>query len=121
MAIEEKVINRMKELAPLNQALAQKIAGEFGLKERSIIAAAKRNEIEYVNKTRVAKNGGPVVSKTDLVDNIAENLGLEVKDLSGLEKATKTALVALAAATLKEDETEETEESEVDEDENVTD
>lgn len=96
--IDENVIARMKELAPLNFDLAGKIALEFDLKARSIVASAIRNKIEYVNKPRVGKSGAPVVSKADLVATIAENLAIDAADLNGLEKATKNALVAIANA-----------------------
>jgi hypothetical protein len=109
--IEDNVIARMKEMAPLNFDLAKKIALEFDLKERSIVACAIRNKIEYVNKPRVGKSGAPVVSKSDLVATIAENLAIDAADLNGLEKATKNALVAIATASEVPEEAEETEET----------
>lgn len=93
-----KVIARMTELAPLNMEIAEKIADEFDIKARSVIASAVRNKIEYVKKARVSKTGGEVISKDDLVARIAENLGFEVADLVGLEKANKSALEILASA-----------------------
>jgi L-asparaginase II len=94
--IKDEVIARMKALAPLNFEKAAQIGLEFDLKQRSIVAGAKRNGIEYVNKVRVSKTGEPVVTKEDLVKEIAKGLGVDVKVLDGLEKATKTALVAVA-------------------------
>jgi hypothetical protein len=92
MAIEQIVIDRMNELAPLNYDICGEIAKEFGLKQRSIVASATRNKIAYENKPRVSKSGKAVASKSDLVSAIAENMDLTVAALDGLEKATKTAL-----------------------------
>lgn len=94
--VKATVMARMVELAPLNMEIAEKIADEFGIKARSVIASAVRNKIEYVKKARVSKTGGEVVSKEDLVGRIAEKFGFSVEDLAGLEKANKSALETLA-------------------------
>ena len=95
--MEDNVLKAMQELAPLNMEKCGKIAEQFGLKTRSIIASAVRSGIEYEKKVRVGKTGAPVSSKADLVEKIAEKLGKTVSDLEGLEKANKTALQALLA------------------------
>lgn len=93
--MKEKITARMMELAPLNMEKAEKIAAEFGVKARSIIASAVRSKIPYEKKARVNKAGKVPVSKSDLVEAIAEKFGVEVKALDGLDKANKTALEAL--------------------------
>lgn len=93
---DKAVIDRMVELSPLDFDKAEAIAAEFDLKTKAVIASAVRMEgVEYVRKARVSKTGDPVVTKEDLVKTIAEGLGLEVEALSGLDKATKTALTAI--------------------------
>lgn len=105
--MEKIVLDAMKAASPLNFEKCGVIADKFGLKQRSVVASAIRNEIPYENKKRVSKSGDPVVSKGDLVEAIAENLDLDSSALSGLEKATKSALSAIATATTpEEDETE---------------
>jgi hypothetical protein len=93
--MDEKVLTKMREEAPLNMEKAEKIANEFGLKTKSVIASATRNGIEYERKARVGKTGEPAVRKEELVTRIADKFGLEVTELDGLEKANKRALEAL--------------------------
>ena len=45
------------------------------------------------------KSGELPVTKAEIVSNIAENLGLEIEHLNGLEKAPKSTLKELEAAT----------------------
>jgi len=65
---------------------------------KSIIGKLSR---EGVYKRAVYKNktGGVPVTKVELVNGIAENLGIEVEYLVGLEKSPKATLQALEAAT----------------------
>lgn len=96
--MDAKVIARMNELAPLNMEKAEKIAAEFGLKSRSVIASAVRSGIAYDKKARVNKAGKVPVSKADLVTAIAEKFAVAVEALEGLDKANKSALEALLAS-----------------------
>lgn len=91
----EKVLADLKALEPLNWEKATAYAEKNGFKPMGIVNSAKRNGIEYTKKVRVTKAGGKIESKADLVARIAEHVGKSVKDLDGLEKATKTALEAL--------------------------
>lgn len=91
------VVARMNELAPLNQALAEQIATEFGGKDagfsaRSIAAKATREGIPYVRKAKVAKNGSPIEKKESIVAEIANLVG---ESMEGLEKAPKGVLQVL--------------------------
>jgi len=87
-------VARMRELAPLNQALADQLATEFGAKftARSVTAKAISEKIAYVRKTAVTKTGAPVEQKEAIATEIAELVGAT---LEGLDKAPKPALQAL--------------------------
>jgi len=92
---DDAVLAAMQAAAPLNLEKAEALAEQFGEKPRAIIAAAVRAGIQYERKARMSKNGGPAVSKEDLVAQISEKVGA---NLSGLEKATKQSLQALLSA-----------------------
>ena len=76
----------------------QYLADELGKTTKSIIGKLSR---EGVYKRAVYKNksGELPITKVELVSNIAENLGLEVESLVGLEKSPKATLKALEVAT----------------------
>ena len=97
--METTVLEAMKAAAPLNFESATAIADRFGLKARSVVASAIRNGIAYNKKAKVNKVGLPVIDKGELVERIAENLTVSVEALEGLEKASKSALEALAVTT----------------------
>lgn len=82
-------------VAPLDFEMCGKIADEFGIPQRSVVASATRQGLPYAKKARVSKTGAVVASKTDLVAVIAKDLGLDVSVLDGLEKSTKSALTAI--------------------------
>jgi len=105
----DEVVQEMKASAPLDYEKCGIIADQFGLPQRGVVASAKRNGIAYNVKKRVSKAGGAIVSKPDLVDMIAGNLGLSAGSLEGLEKATKSALQAIASATVASEVDDETE------------
>ena len=69
-------------------------AREFGKTTRSIIAKLSREGV-YVAQPRTTKTGEPIVSKAELVSEVATVLGVEVDDIASLEKATKIHLKAL--------------------------
>ena len=64
------------------------LAKEFSKSPKSIIGKLAREgvyqKIEYVSKT-----GEKPITKIEIVKEIAENLGLEVTQLNGLEKSPK--------------------------------
>ena len=70
------------------------LAREFGKTTRSIIAKLSREGV-YVAQPRTTKTGEPIVSKAELVSEVATVLGVEVDDIASLEKATKIHLKAL--------------------------
>lgn len=96
--ITPEILTEMREKAPLNWNICEKMAEKHGLKTRSLVASASRNKIEYTRKAKTNKANNPVVSKSDLVEAIAEKLSVEVTSLDGLDKSTKMALEIINSA-----------------------
>lgn len=78
----------------LNQAVATRLAAEFGPKftARSVIAKINRMGLPYERKQPVTKSGDPVERKEAIVAEIATLVGA---NLDGLDKAPKQALQVL--------------------------
>ena len=76
----------------------EELAIMYGKSPKSIIGKLSREGV-YERAVYKNKSGDLPVTKAEIVSNIAENLGLEIEDLSGLEKAPKATLKALEAAT----------------------
>ena len=76
----------------------EKLADELGKSTKSIIGKLSREGV-YERAVYKSKSGHLPVTKTEIVCNIAENLGIEVEHLAGLEKAPKSTLKTLEAAT----------------------
>ena len=74
------------------------LAEELGKSTKSIIGKLSREGV-YKRATYKNKTGELPVTKVELVNNIAENLGIEVENLLGLEKAPKATLKYLDLAT----------------------
>ena len=76
------------------------LANELGKSEASVRAKLSTAGI-YIKPERVAKNGDAIVKKDTLVEMIAVNMGTFSEELPGLEKANKSTLKAVLAATAK--------------------
>ena len=76
----------------------QALADELGKSSKSVIGKLSREGV-YKRAIYTSKSGAVPVTKVELVNNIAENIGVEVEDLVGLEKSPKAALQALERAT----------------------
>ena len=76
----------------------QYLAEELGKTTKSIIGKLSREGV-YKRAVYKSKSGELPITKVELVSNIAENLGLEVESLVGLEKSPKTTLKTLEVAT----------------------
>ena len=74
------------------------LANELGKSTKSIIGKLSREGV-YERAIYKSKGGELPVTKNEIVCNIAENLGIEVEHLAGLEKAPKSTLKTLEAAT----------------------
>ena len=74
-----------------------KLAEELGRSTKSIIGKLSREGV-YRREVYVSKTGESPITKVEIVNNIAEGLGLEISTLAGLEKSPKTALRNLEKA-----------------------
>ena len=74
------------------------LAEKLGKTVKSIIGKLSREGV-YKRAVYTSKSGEAPVTKVELVNNIAENLGIEVENLLGLDKSPKSALKTLEAAT----------------------
>ena len=76
----------------------QYLAEELGKTTKSIIGKLSREGV-YKRAVYTSKSGELPITKVELVNNIAENLGIEVENLLGLEKSPKATLKTLEVAT----------------------
>ena len=74
-----------------------KLAEELGRSTKSIIGKLSREGV-YRREVYVSKTGEAPITKVEIVNNIAESLGLETTTLAGLEKSPKAALRNLEKA-----------------------
>jgi len=74
------------------------LAEELGKSTKSIIGKLSREGV-YERSVYKNKSGNLPVTKAELCHNIAENLGLEIEHLVGLDKAPKSTLSKLEQAT----------------------
>ena len=88
----------MKYVENPNMDTVQELAEAFGKTTKSIIGKLSREGV-YKRAVYKSKSGELPITKVELVSNIAENLGLEVESLVGLEKSPKATLKTLEVAT----------------------
>jgi len=74
------------------------LAEELNKTHKSIIGKLSREGV-YKRAVYKSKSGESPITKLELVNNIAENLGVEVEGLVGLEKSPKATLKTLEVAT----------------------
>ena len=74
------------------------LAEKFDKTTKSIIGKLSREGV-YKRAVYKSKSGELPITKVELVNNIAENLGVEVESLVGLEKSPKATLKTLEVAT----------------------
>ena len=74
-----------------------KLAEELGRSTKSIIGKLSREGV-YRREVYVSKTGESPITKVEIVNNIAESLGVETRSLAGLEKSPKTSLKNLEKA-----------------------
>lgn len=90
----DEQVKIMRDAAPLNYEKAQELAEQFGKKPKSIIAKAKREQIEYLAKAPEPKRP-KAMTKAQIVALVSERTGLK---LLGLEKAPVPTLSEIAGA-----------------------
>lgn len=74
------------------------LAIAYGKSPKSIIGKLSREGV-YERSVYKNKSGNVPITKAEICSNIAENLGLEIEHLVGLEKAPKSTLKWLEQAT----------------------
>ena len=84
--------------AESNMKTVQNLAEELNKSAKSIIGKLSREGV-YERAVYKNKSGTSPVTKVEICSNIAENLGIEVESLVGLEKSPKATLQALEIAT----------------------
>lgn len=82
----------------------EELAEYMNKSKKSIVGKLSREGV-YRREVYVSKTGDKPITKVEIVNNIAESLGLENSSLSGLEKSPKAALRSLekAVAGLEQD------------------
>ena len=78
-----------------------KLAIELGKSEKSVIGKLSKEGV-YIRSVYTTKTGEKPVTKQELVEELAEKLEIDAKDLKGLEKAPKTTLKILLEGICKE-------------------
>lgn len=78
-------------------ATVEMLAEMFDRSKKSIIGKLSREGV-YRREVYVTKTGESPITKVEIVNNIAESLGVETTDLTGLEKSPKAALRTLEKA-----------------------
>ena len=76
----------------------QSLAEELGKSTKSIIGKLSREGV-YERAIYKNKSGHLPITKVEIVSSIADNLGVEIESLAGLEKAPKATLRTLEVAT----------------------
>ena len=94
--VTEYIVEQYK--ASPSMETVQYLADELGKTTKSIIGKLSREGV-YKRAVYKSKSGELPITKVELVSNIADNLGIEVEALAGLEKSPKSALKALEEAT----------------------
>ena len=90
------IVNEYKKEPSMHTVLC--LAEKLNKTHKSIIGKLSREGV-YERSVYKSKSGQVPVTKLEIVNNIAENLGIEVENLSGLEKAPKETLKTLELAT----------------------
>lgn len=75
----------------------EKLAEMYSKSVKSIIGKLSREGV-YRREIYKSKTGEVPVTKNEIVNNIADSLGIEIEALSGLEKSPKAALKNLEKA-----------------------
>lgn len=77
---------------------ASAFADEHSLSARSVVSKIKSLGLGYVPKAKAVSTAGPRVRKADVVASIADQIGVDVDSIAGLDKADMRSLAALLGA-----------------------
>ena len=92
----EKMVAQMEKIGSFDYASAEAFASEHGLTTRSVISKAKSLGLDYTPRV-VAKAATPRVRKSDIVAQLAEQIGADADALAGLAKADMRSLNELVS------------------------
>lgn len=92
----ENMVAEMEKIGSFNYDSAEAFAEKHNLSTRSVISKAKSLGLDYTPRV-VAKASTPRVRKSDVVAQIAEQLGADADSLSGLAKADMRSLNELVS------------------------
>ena len=92
----EKMVAQMEKIGSFDYASAEEFASKNGLTTRSVISKAKSLGLDYTPRV-VAKAATPRVRKSDIVAQLAEQLGADADALAGLAKADMRSLNELVS------------------------
>ena len=70
---------KIRQSAPINKEIAEKLASEFGVTVRSVISKTINMGVAYVKEERT--KSAPRVRKADLVSDIEKALGIKANSL----------------------------------------
>ena len=100
MNYTEEQTHKLVEEYQANPSMATvaELAVAYGKSPKSIIGKLSREGV-YERSVYKNKSGDVPVTKAEICNNIADNLGLEIEHLVGLEKAPKSTLKWLEQAT----------------------
>ena len=95
----EEQVDYMKSvyIAFPSRETVEKLAEEYNKSVKSIIGKLSREGV-YKKTEYLTKAGEKPITKMEIVENLADNLGLDTTALAGLEKSPKTALKNLEKA-----------------------
>lgn len=94
-----EMVAELRALSPIDNDKALAFAAEYDLPVHSVRAKAVRdNEIEYVRKPKMRKDGTPPATKAEIVAEIANALGQDAERLESLGNATRDVLVIIRNA-----------------------
>ena len=94
------VVTEMQEVGSFTYDSASNFAIEKGLSVRSVISKIKHLGLEYTPKPKTVSSAGPRVKKADVVRDIAQQIGIDVEEIEGMDKSDLRSLLNFLAATV---------------------
>jgi hypothetical protein len=92
------VVTEMQELGSFTYDSASNFAIEKGLSVRSVISKIKHLGLEYTPKPKTVSSAGPRVKKSDVVRDIAKQVGIALDKIEGLDKSDLRSLLNILDA-----------------------
>ena len=79
MAYTQAQEQKIRNAAPVDKAVAEKLASEFGVTVRSVISKTISMKVPYIKEVR--KAASPKVRKVEVVRQIESALGVQINSL----------------------------------------